>query len=141
MLRRSLFALALAAATMIQLTPSFAESATIRVEPRPYYGAVVTVEQGVRVWRPLPPTKYMIINPTGSPVNVNVTDVRETVNHNGGVPYAANGNGYAGGSYGHPGFISGRFGRPGFNQFGQFRTNRAVGHNPLVRPRIAGRRW
>ena len=125
MFARSLFATALAAAVTVQLAPAFAESATIRVEPRPYYGAVVTVEQGVRVWRPLPPTKYMIINPTGSPVNVNVADVRETINHNapygGGVPRYA-GDGYAGGGYGHPGyghpgFISGRFVRPGFRQF------------------------
>lgn len=80
MLRRTLFAAALSAAAV---TPVLAQSSTIRIEPRPYYGAVVTLEQGVRVWRPLPPTSHMIINPTGAPVHVNVTDVRETVNHTG----------------------------------------------------------
>lgn len=80
MLSRSLLSIALAAA-VLPASEASAQSSTIRVEPRPYYGAVVTVEQGVRVWRPLPPTSHMIINPTGSPVHVNVTDVRETVNH------------------------------------------------------------
>lgn len=55
-----------------------AESYTTRIEPRPYYGAVVTLEQGVRVWRPLPPTRHMIINPTNAPVNLNIADIRET---------------------------------------------------------------
>lgn len=40
-----------------------AGAVTTRIEPRPYYGAVVTIEQGVRVWRPLPPTDRVIINP------------------------------------------------------------------------------
>ena len=40
-------------------------ASTIRIEPRPYYGATVTLEQGVRVWRPLPPVKQVIVNPGG----------------------------------------------------------------------------
>lgn len=39
---------------------------TTRIETRPYYGAVVTIEHGVRVYRPIPPTTHMIINPGGS---------------------------------------------------------------------------
>jgi hypothetical protein len=39
---------------------------TTRIETRPYYGAVVTIEQGVRVYRPVPPTTHMIINPDGA---------------------------------------------------------------------------
>ena len=38
---------------------------TIRIEPRPFYGAAVTIEEGVRVFRPLPPTSKVIINPDG----------------------------------------------------------------------------
>lgn len=38
---------------------------TTRIETRPYYGAVVTIENGVRVYRPVPPTTHMIINPDG----------------------------------------------------------------------------
>lgn len=39
---------------------------TTRIETNAYYGAVVTVEHGVRVIRPLPPTQHMIINPNGA---------------------------------------------------------------------------
>lgn len=38
---------------------------TVRIEPRPFYGATVTIEEGVRVFRPLPPTSKVIINPDG----------------------------------------------------------------------------
>jgi hypothetical protein len=82
MLRCSLAAVTMIAA-VFSAAPAVAEAGLTRIEPRPYYGAVVTVEQGVRVWRPLPPTRHMIINPTNAPVSVNITDVRETVNHHG----------------------------------------------------------
>lgn len=36
---------------------------TTRIEPRPFYGATVTLEEGVRVIRPLPPERHVIINP------------------------------------------------------------------------------
>ncbi|MEO8422251.1 MAG: hypothetical protein ABI457_13765 [Hyphomicrobium sp.] len=46
---------------------------TTRIETRPYYGAVVTIEHGVRVYRPVPPTQHLIINPEGaSPLQLNV---------------------------------------------------------------------
>ncbi len=59
--------------------PVLAQAAsTIRIEPRPYHGAIVTLEQGVRVWRPLPPNRYVIINPDGkTPLNLSLADVRE----------------------------------------------------------------
>ena len=54
-------------------------SSTIRIEPRPYYGASVTLEQGVRVWRPLPPVKQVIVNPGGrTPLNLSYAEVNET---------------------------------------------------------------
>ena len=34
--------------------PAAAEPVTTRIETRPFYGAVVTMERGVRVFRPLP---------------------------------------------------------------------------------------
>ena len=49
---------------------------TIRIETRPIYGAVVTREAGVRVFRPLPPTSKMIINPNRTPLQINVEDSR-----------------------------------------------------------------
>ncbi|KAB2915492.1 MAG: hypothetical protein F9K29_13145 [Hyphomicrobiaceae bacterium] len=43
--------------------PAFAQQAyTTRIEPRPFYGATVTLEEGVRVFRPLPPHDRVIIN-------------------------------------------------------------------------------
>ena len=57
---------------------------TTRIETRPFYGAVVTEEEGVRVFRPLPPTERVIINPGGrTPLSLgfNETHVTEE-NHN-----------------------------------------------------------
>lgn len=46
---------------------------TTRIETRPYYGAVVTIEHGVRVYRPVPPTTHLIVNPDGAtPLEINV---------------------------------------------------------------------
>ena len=45
-----------------------------RIEPRPIYGAVVTIEHGVRVYRPVPPTTHLIVNPDGVPLMLNVGD-------------------------------------------------------------------
>lgn len=48
-----------------------AATSLTRIETRPFYGATVSVEEGVRVFRPLPPTRYMIINPDGkTPLNL-----------------------------------------------------------------------
>ena len=44
--------------------PAVAQSTT-RIETRQVYGAVVNVEEGVRVFRPLPPHDRIIINPDG----------------------------------------------------------------------------
>jgi hypothetical protein len=53
--------------------PALAEQAyTTRIETQRYYGAVTTVEHGVRVTRPLPATQHMIINPEGAtPLTIN----------------------------------------------------------------------
>ncbi len=59
-----------------------AESSTIRIEERPYYGAVVTLEAGVRVYRPLPPHSKIVINPGGrTPLNLTYEE-RRSVSHN-----------------------------------------------------------
>lgn len=94
-----------------------ADAVTTRIETRPYYGAIVTIEQGVRVWRALPPHDRIIIVPENAKnvkVNVNVGDHTPalqpvTVNsnvrinqstHDGGVgiPYSHS---YSRGGYGH----------------------------------------
>ncbi|MEO1720219.1 MAG: hypothetical protein AAFR23_08320 [Pseudomonadota bacterium] len=82
----SLWLAAVAAVLAIAMTAgsAFAGSAkTTRIEPRPYAGAIVTIESGVRVFRPLPPTKHVIINPGhGARINLNETTVnkRTTIN-------------------------------------------------------------
>ena len=83
-----------------------AAAGTTRIETRPFYGAVVTIEEGVRVFRPLPNTDRVIINPGGqTPLSLgfNETYVNErnyNYNYNstesggggrGGVPYGVGG--------------------------------------------------
>ena len=49
------------------------EPRTTRIEPRAVYGAIVTREHGVRVFRPLPPHDRIIINPgNATPVGIDV---------------------------------------------------------------------
>jgi hypothetical protein len=50
---------------------------TTRIEPRPFYGATVTIESGVRVFRPLPSQRHVIINPGGqTPLHLGYQDTR-----------------------------------------------------------------
>ena len=74
---RRLATLALLTGTMLA-APALAEEAfTTRIEPRPYYGASVTLEAGVRVFRPLPVTRQVIINPGGqTPLSLGYYDTR-----------------------------------------------------------------
>ena len=44
------------------------DARTTRIETRPVYGATVTIEHGVRVYRPVPPTNHLIVNPEGAPL-------------------------------------------------------------------------
>jgi hypothetical protein len=64
---RAFSLLLVAAGAAVPIATAIAEPAhTTRIETRPYYGAVVTIEHGVRVIRPLPPTEHLIINPNGA---------------------------------------------------------------------------
>ena len=59
------------------IAPATGGSYTTRIEPRPFYGATVTLEEGVRVFRPLPPHDRVIINPgNATPINVEIGDYR-----------------------------------------------------------------
>ncbi len=71
------FAAALAA---LLSTPVAAQGSTTRIEPRPFYGATVTIEEGVRVFRPLPPERHVIINPNNTPLNLSISDTTVTQN-------------------------------------------------------------
>lgn len=72
-------------AIIVAATPIVAvasEATTTRIETRPFYGATVTLEAGVRVFRPLPPHSKVIINPGGkTPVSLGFEENR-FVSHN-----------------------------------------------------------
>lgn len=113
-MRRLLLAATVAASAA---APAFAGSeggaVTTRIETRPYYGAVVTVEQGVRVWRPLPPHDRIIINPDGkASVSIDIDAKKHA--HNDGNGASGNherfGNGYSEGYA--AGFSAGSAHRP-----------------------------
>jgi len=98
--RALVFATALTAAGAA--APAFAQNFTTRIETRPFYGAVVTLEEGVRVFRPLPADRQVIINPGGkTPLSLgfnetNVYEHRVIKNYNYGdaSPAAYNNRGY-----------------------------------------------
>jgi hypothetical protein len=75
-------ALVFAAAALLPVSVQATEATTTRIETRPFYGATVTLEAGVRVFRPLPPHSKVIINPNGrTPVNLGFEENR-WVSHN-----------------------------------------------------------
>jgi hypothetical protein len=49
-----------------------AQAVTTRIETRPYYGAITTIEHGVRVTRALPAHDRIIINPDRTPLSLNI---------------------------------------------------------------------
>jgi len=73
-------------ATVVTTSTAFANDAkTIRIVPRAVYGATVSIEAGVRVFRPMPATSYVIVNPNRTPLSLTLKDVtkrvHKTVNH------------------------------------------------------------
>jgi hypothetical protein len=78
MTRRFLLTLAnVAGIAAFGSTPVLAQATTTRIETRPFYGATVTLEEGVRVFRPLPPHGHVIINPGNRTfLNLNVIGER-----------------------------------------------------------------
>jgi protein-L-isoaspartate O-methyltransferase len=69
-MRHATLAIATVAFLTVGIAAAAAQAVTTRIETRPYYGATITIEQGVRVWRPLPPHDRVIINP-GAKASVN----------------------------------------------------------------------
>ncbi len=80
------------AASLAGTVAASAEGYTTRIETRPFYGAVVTLEEGVRVFRPLPVERQVIINPGGqtplslgfNETNVYERRIVENYNYGGG---------------------------------------------------------
>lgn len=107
---------------------------TTRIETRPFYGAVVTIEEGVRVFRPLPQTERVIVNPGGkTPLSLgfNETYVTErNYNYNYNEVSERDDGGYSNGGYygGYYGGYGRQFGRGGRHQKGG-----VGGHSPFPR--------
>jgi hypothetical protein len=66
--------IAISSAVLTLTGAAYADGFTTRIETRPYYGAVTTIEHGVRVMRPLPPERYVIINPNGTPLSLSISE-------------------------------------------------------------------
>lgn len=81
-MRRLFIALAGLALPFAASQAMAAESVTTRIETRPYYGAVVTIEKGVRVYRPLPHHDRIIINPTNAPIYLGLPNNAPVINQN-----------------------------------------------------------
>jgi uncharacterized membrane protein YgcG len=108
------------------------EAETIRIEPRPFYGATVTLEAGVRVYRPLPPTRRVIVNPGGStPLNLSFKDVR-IVDERSGEPAAASASASASASSGGSG-VGGYYVPRGVRQGGRHSHGGGGGYPAPVR--------
>lgn len=73
---RPICGLLAALATSVAMPALAEEASTTRIEPRVFYGATVTLEEGVRVFRPLPPHKTVVINPDhGTPVSLRFGEI------------------------------------------------------------------
>lgn len=78
---RNTFIFLIATGALLAPDPASAQ-ATTRIETRPFYGATVTLEEGVRVFRSLPSHDRVIINPGGrTPLNLTYEDYHAT-SHN-----------------------------------------------------------
>lgn len=80
-MRRTPLTTSLSALALLLAGASAVSAASLtRIETRPFYGATVTIEEGVRVFRPLPPHKHIIINPDGkTPLNLTIEERNVTV--------------------------------------------------------------
>ena len=102
-----LFALFAVAALLQSASVASAQAFTTRIEPRPFYGATVTLEEGVRVIRPLPPERQVIINPgNATPLALGFNETRVYENRtvrNYNYSEGGSAGGYSGGRFGYRG--------------------------------------
>lgn len=105
-------AIALTPAAFLSSAANAQDATTTRIETRAFYGATVTLEAGVRVFRPLPPHSKVIINPGGAtPLHVGHEEYRATThnyNYNSGDSGRPQDSSYDQGPYYSPGFVAGR---------------------------------
>lgn len=69
-----MYRVALICAAIVGLaSPVLAQGRVTQIEPRPTYGATVTIEEGVRVFRPFPAgSRHVIVNPNRTPLIIDV---------------------------------------------------------------------
>ena len=109
--------LTLTAAVLGLSAATAAAQSTTRIETRPFYGATVTLEEGVRVFRPLPPERHVIINPEGqTPLalgfnETNVYERRVVKNYNYNESSSSPQPRYVGGGVYGPGYYNYGYGR------------------------------
>jgi hypothetical protein len=105
-----------------------AEAVTTRIETRPFYGATVTLEEGVRVFRPLPRQDRVIINPGGqTPLSLGIYESRN----------------YSFNEYVGAAPAEGGYGPAYYDAFGNVlprRLHHRHGHRPSHGPRFVPRR-
>jgi hypothetical protein len=106
-------------------TVASAQSYTTRIEPRPFYGATITLEEGVRVIRPLPPERQVIINPSKVPLSLGFNDTRVYENRVVRHYYSSDARG---GSKSTPSYDGGGYFFPGYYLGGQNLRNRFNGN-------------
>ncbi len=116
---------AIAAAALFASGASAIASELIRIEPRPYYGAVVSIENGVRVYRGLPTQSLMIINPGNkTPVSLNFT---RTIEHKAADASSGNGGGNNNAGDGNNGNGRGSVSTSGFGPNATIANNQSAG--------------
>lgn len=109
--------LALALTGGAYATAHAGDAKTIRIEPRAFYGATVSIESGVRVFRPLPSASHVIINPNQTPLNLTIEDVTQR-SYSTSRNYFLGGGNASGGRVvgGYLPFVNRGFGRKGFKR-------------------------
>jgi hypothetical protein len=126
-MRNAFFVAVLVGASLVPAAAFGQSATTTRIETRPFYGATVTLEEGVRVFRPLPPHERVIINPNGAtPLSLNFEEKRSiSHNYHYGDRADASGPAYVGGSVG--GWAVPRRGHKGHHR-GHHRSGHHGGH-------------
>jgi hypothetical protein len=115
---------------LVAQSSAFAQAYTTRIEPRPFYGAVVTLEEGVRVIRPLPPERHVIINPdNATPLSLGFNETRVYENRTiRNYHYGDSGSSSSSSSsYGRAGFYGPSFATGGAGHHGGRAAGQAIG--------------
>ena len=134
--------LLLLGALLVPQAASAQSATTTRIETRPFYGATVTLEAGVRVYRPLPPHQRVIINPGGAtPLSLGFEERAPTVHNH---YYGAGASGFAGDGYGAGGYVpyarGERYGRAHGPRAGALRPDGGPVVGPVQHGRGSGAR-